>query len=240
MMPRNRVTVAPGKDPVRKADIPPQVNRERLRFRSRIWVETSVNSRGAQLWVKQNTVPDRLGEGMTLIGSGERRNGAMNHRARSCAVCPVTASVSWETEKSEASVAERCKNGRTAPLSTRFDICGPRSTNDCKARSAASLAIGCQDVARSAMWRLPGFASEFFTDTAYSSRCSGIRLASLFAFSNLHLVGTTRVFFLGRTCIMLLTVSGFECRCRSEVDDFPPNMIKHPHGLGRAQQSTMQ
>ncbi|KAL2798116.1 hypothetical protein BJX66DRAFT_64755 [Aspergillus keveii] len=91
------------------------------------------------------------------------------------------------------------------------------------------------------MWRLPGFASEFFTDTTDSSRCSGIRLASLFAFSNLHLVGTTRVLCtLGRACIMLLAVSGVECRCRSEVDDFPPNMIKHPHGLGRAQQSTMQ
>jgi hypothetical protein len=54
-------TVVSAAGPVKKADIPPQSERAKIRFHSRIWVETSVNPRGTQPWGEENTVPDRLG-----------------------------------------------------------------------------------------------------------------------------------------------------------------------------------
>lgn len=89
-----QVTVVPAAGPVRKTDIPPQSERARIRFHSRIWVETSVNPRGTEPLGEENTVPDRLGRENMHRERRHCRVGrkiyAMNHRAQSCVVLRET------------------------------------------------------------------------------------------------------------------------------------------------------
>ncbi|KAL2870029.1 uncharacterized protein BJX67DRAFT_303685 [Aspergillus lucknowensis] len=125
---------------------------------------------------------------MTLLGAWK---GAMNHRAQSCACCAVTASVFPEPKSRGASRAQRCKNGKTAPQLTRFGIGVPQFTNGNAVMIVACLAIGSCDVARSAMWRLMSFVSEFFTDTMEVLLCSGKHRA-LFVNCTLSTLGVTR------------------------------------------------